>query len=208
MLHFIPVLAASLYAIIGGPCVGKTSIINELETLGEITCRESATDVIAEYQDRGIVHPWELPGFETVIYQEKVAREQRAISIAKSMDRRKVFTDRGLLDTLVYLEVNNKLDTDEYTSVTSHLSTLTLPEHYKIAFFVEPYSGSEFIADDTGIRHEDSTEAIRLGIEVKKVYKEAGIPLIIVPPYMTPKERAKFILQKLSEFEATQCNAL
>ena len=201
MFSYLSTLAVSLYAITGGPSVGKTSIINELETMGEVICREAATDIISQYQLNGVAHPWELQGFESEIYFEKVARELSALSKAQDQGKQKVFTDRGLLDTLVYLETNNKLDTDEYVQVSNHINSLNLKDHYRAVFFVEPYAGSEFIADDTGVRHEDTTEAIRLGIEAKRIYAKAGIPVIIVPPHMTPKERADFVIEKLHALE-------
>ena len=201
MFGFLSIFAVSLYAITGGPSVGKTSIIKELENMGEVTCREAATDIISEYQSNGVAHPWELSGFESQVYFEKVTREKDALTKAKDQGKKKVFTDRGLLDTLVYLETNNKLNTDEYLKVNDHLKSLCLTDHYKAVFFVEPYTGSEFIADDTGVRHEDTTEAIRLGLETKRTYAKAGIPIIIVPPHMTPKQRAEFVLEKLHNLE-------
>ncbi len=206
MLNLCSILAASLLVITGGPSVGKTSIINELEEMGEITCREAATDIIADYQAKGIHKPWELSGFETEIYLEKVRREKDSVQQARLSDKNKVFTDRGLLDTLVYLEVNDKLHTQEYALVSDHLATLNLKEYYEAVFFVEPHSGSKFIADNTGVRHEDTDESLRLGEEVRKVYQNAGIPTIVVPPYMTPKERAEFILDKLTLLRRQKSN--
>ena len=49
--------------------------------------------------------------------------------------------------------------------------------------------------------YEDTTEAIRLGLEAKRTYAKAGIRVVVVPPHMTPKERAEFILEKLSHPE-------
>ncbi len=204
MFGYLSIFAVSLYAITGGPSVGKTSIIKELENMGEMTCREAATDIISQYQSNGVSHPWELSGFESEVYFEKVTREKAALAKADDLGKKKVFTDRGLLDTLVYLETNNKLNTDEYRKVNDHLKSLPLTDHYKAAFYVEPYAGSEFIADDTGVRHENTTEALRLGLEAKRTYAKAGIPVIVVPPHMTPKQRAEFVLEKLTQLERTQ----
>lgn len=198
MFNILTTLAASLFVITGGPSVGKTSIINELEEMGEVTCVEAATDLIAEYQKNGVPCPWERQNFESEVYLEKVRREEESLHRANMLGKSFVFADRGLLDTLVYLEVNNKLDTEEYELVTDHLSTLKLTDYYEAIFFVEPHSGNQFIADNTGVRHEDTEESIRLGNEVKKVYQNAGIPTIIVPPYMTPRERAEYVLEKLA----------
>lgn len=198
MLQILSTLAASLFVITGGPSVGKTSIIKELEDMGEIICEEAATDIIATYQKNGILHPWEMDNFEVEVYLEKVRREKESLYRADMLDKPFVFADRGLLDTLVYLETNNKLETNEYEHVSGHLSSLDLSDYYEAVFFVEPHSGKEFIAEQGGVRHEDTNEAIRLGEEVRKVYQKAGIPTIVVPPYMTPKERAEYVLDKLA----------
>ena len=201
MFNILTTLAVSLFVITGGPSVGKTSIIKELENMGEIICEEAATDIISAYQNQGIMEPWELDNFEVEVYLEKVKREKRSIDHARAYNRPFIFVDRGLLDTLVYLETNNKLATDEYEFISNHLSSFDISNYYKAVFYVEPHSGKEFIAKQGGVRHEDTNEAIRLGKEVHRVYKKAGIPTIVVPSDMSPKKRAEYVLEKLYELK-------
>src|ERR1700722_11266291 len=97
----LAVLATSLFGIIGGSSVGKTSIINALAEEGHVTCRETATDFILIEQANGHPTPWNDEGFEVKVFDEKVRREEEAYKIAKEQGKSAIFVDRGLFDQLV-----------------------------------------------------------------------------------------------------------
>ena len=108
----LSLLAASLYAIIGGPSAGKTSIINELKENGQHTIEESATAIIKESLKKGIKTPWEKVGFQSDIFNLKLKLETKAHDLNKD-----VFVDRGLLDNLVYLDLGGKKNSKEYYKI-------------------------------------------------------------------------------------------
>ncbi len=194
-------LAASLFAIVGGPSVGKTSIINALHEEGHITCRETATDIILEDQSNGHLTPWHDPGFEIRVFDEKVKREELAHKLASAHGKSSIFIDRGLLDQLVYIDILNKQDTHEAKYIKEKLNELKPSSRYKAIFIVEPHTGESFELTKASFRKESSSEALIISQKLTEVYSQTGLPLIHVPPNMTPKERAQFILEKVSALE-------
>ncbi len=204
---YLTVLAASLFAIVGGPSVGKTSIINALREEGHLTCKETATDVILEEQAKGHATPWNDAGFEIKIFDEKVRREEAAKKLAADQGKSLIFADRGILDQLVYIEILGKQETSEAKYINEKLSELNPSARYKAIFVVEPWSSDNFELTKTEFRREDSKEAILITKKINEVYSKTGLPVITVPPNMTPKERASFILKKVQEFEATSSNS-
>ncbi len=199
MLGFISILGVSLYAIIGGPSVGKTSIIQALKKKGEVVSEEAATDIILEERKKGNLTPWAEEGFEVRIFEEKVKREKEASQQALLSGKEAVFIDRGLLDSLHYLEVNKKEKSKEYEMIASILKELNATNRYDAIFYIEPYNGDSFNSTVTEHRHEDTQEAKRQAEEIRKIYAKTDMPLINVPPHMSPDERANFILQKAKE---------
>jgi predicted ATPase len=232
----LTIFATSLFPIIGGPSAGKTSIINELHKEGHLICKESATDVILDLQSKGIQNPWDMNGFEIIIFDEKLRREEDAYTKAKMLGKSSIFVDRGLLDQIVYLETLNKLDSKDSEYIMNKLETLDAKSRYKAIFFVEPYNkenfeitkyastGSNFSEEglqiskkieaikkengiDVEIRREDTKEALVLSSKLKEVYMQTGLPFFVVPSGLSPKERASFILEKVAELNAIDKNA-
>ncbi len=195
----ISILATSLFAIIGGPSTGKTSIINALHEEGHIICRETATDISLEEQAKGCLAPWNESGFERKVFDEKLHREIHATKLANEQNKSAIFIDRGLLDQLVYLEVLNKQESDEAKYIESKLKELNCHSRYKAIFYVEPHSGNDFQFTSNSVRCEDTQRALLIAEKLKAVYAQTGLPIITVPPNLTPKERAHFILNKTRE---------
>ncbi|MBS0585453.1 MAG: ATP-binding protein [Verrucomicrobia bacterium] len=201
MLSILSTISVSLYAIVGGPSVGKTSIIQELKNKGEIVCEEAATDIILEERRKGNTTPWTEEGFEVRIFDEKVKREKEASLLAKDQGKSTVFTDRGLLDSLYYLEINQKKSSKEYETIASVLKELHSDTRYDAVFYIEPYNGEDFTSTVTEHRHEDTAEAKKQAKHIKEIYEKTPMPLIIVPAHMTPKARANFVLEEVKALQ-------
>lgn len=199
-MYLITIIATSIYAIIGGPSVGKTTIVNELDKAGEVTCSEAATDIILEKMAAGDKTPWAKEGFQTLILEKQLEREKEAIAQAKKLGRNHFFTDRGLLENLIYLELNDLQESAEYNEILKRLTELDAFNHYKAVFYVEPYNGTDFKADISGARHEDTAECLRRAKVVHDRYSKY-FEVVIVPPHMSPKERANYVLDKIHELD-------
>ena len=169
---------------------------------GHLTCRETATDLILDHQAHGHPTPWNDPGFEMEVFDEKVRREEEAHKLALLEGKSEIFIDRGILDQLVYIEILGKQDTDEAKYIQKKLQELNPASRYKAIFIVEPHTSSHFELTKAEFRRETSSEALVIAQKLAEVYAKTGLPIIIVPPNMTPKERAQFILAKTKELSS------
>ncbi|MCH9620938.1 MAG: hypothetical protein S4CHLAM20_03470 [Chlamydiia bacterium] len=194
-MNSVILLATAVYAIIGGPSVGKTSIIKQLKSYGYQTTEEAATRVIKENFKKGEMEPWAKEGFQQDIYN--LQRKLEAEALSKNRDN--LFVDRGFLDNIIYLEFNNRQDTQEYANLKKEIDSIDITKHYKAVFFIEPHSPNFFEVDkiNTDVRRESNDEALRLNEAIKNAYAK-HFNVIVIPGSLTPKERADLILSKIS----------
>ncbi len=66
------------FILSGAPGSGKTAILRQLELDGFVVVEETATDVIALWQARGIPEPWTDPSFIDAIVDLQLRRELQA----------------------------------------------------------------------------------------------------------------------------------
>ena len=87
----------------GGPCAGKTSLINRLKTLGFNTIPEQAIRVIDRLQlEMGATHFCHWRIHHPFEFQEMILQAQRNAEKTTQKDNM-TFLDRGRLDGLAYL---------------------------------------------------------------------------------------------------------
>ncbi len=199
-MSFLVGLAVSVYAIVGGPGVGKTSIIQALQEKEEIITQEAATDYIANQQASGIEAPWADEYFQPDVLCLHLKREEEAKCSARDHGKGRIFTDRGILDGYVYTELRNQKETNGYKVVDHMMREITHPDYYKAVFYVLPFDSEKSI-EQTKVRHEDQAEADRISLLTHKVYTSNFPNVIIVPGNCTPQERADFILERVAELE-------
>lgn len=78
---------ANRFIFTGTPGSGKTSVILALKRLGYVVIPESATDVIAEEQAKGIMRPWEETDFVDKIVLTQKLRQLNAQGALQFYDR-------------------------------------------------------------------------------------------------------------------------
>jgi predicted ATPase len=80
----------------GGPGVGKTTLVRQLQVMGEVVVEESARAVIREQVDAGgTAVPW----MNNQAYVELTAARDIANFDALAYENRRVFFDRGVFDS-------------------------------------------------------------------------------------------------------------
>ncbi|PIN90424.1 hypothetical protein COU57_03495 [Candidatus Pacearchaeota archaeon CG10_big_fil_rev_8_21_14_0_10_32_14] len=163
--------------LIGGPGCGKSSLILELERLGEYIIKESAEDVIRLEQAKGTLKPWTKNNFQEKILKLQIQREK---NIPKNIER--VFIDRGIPDGLAYIKSS------------SHAARLikNAIKRYNKIFFIENLGTTE----KNKIRKENFKQAIKLENKIKRIYESLGYKLEIIKP-ADVNQRVKDLLSRL-----------
>ena len=161
--------------ITGGPGVGKTTTLLELEKKGHVIIPEAAREIIDQEKEKenGIL-PWtNLYEFQKLVLQRQLVREQIYTG-------QKAFCDRGLIDGFAYCRLGGIQPPEELRTV-SH--------SYSAIFLLSPLE--HYINDAE--RKEDSNHARKIHEAIARVYQEHGYQLIHIP-VLIPQERAEFIL--------------
>lgn len=156
----------------GGPCSGKSSVIEELFRRGHCVVREAAREVL-EVRGERIV---------SADLQREISRKQ--VELERDLDEGLVFLDRGLVDVVAY----------------SNYALGELPDDLKGLQFRGRYS-KVFLLDrlpfqDDGLRVESGEEVAReIHEEIARAYENFGYEIERVP-VMPIGERADYILKR------------
>ena len=166
------------YVLTGGPCSGKTSLINCLRKRGFNVLEEVARKVIEE-QGGFPTGKKEIEKFQGLMFYEQLKKEV-------GLNREMVFLDRGIGD---------------YHAYSQHLMGY-IPENTKIDF--SNRYNKIFVLDrlpfiDDGLRIESGDEeAEKIHQQIIKVYEKFGYSVVNVP-VMSIKERANYVLEVMNE---------
>ena len=176
-----------IYVITGGPGFGKTLIVEELRQLGYNCSKEFARDLIlSEQESGGEVLPWKNPKlFQQNILQKRVAFFDSIPAGAFA------FADRGIPDQLAFARYRG-FGTPEI------LSEYSQKYRYAPLVFVTPPWPEIFVNDS--IRTETFDEACRIHEIVVETYISLNYQIIELP-LLPPKQRTKYLLENLLNFE-------
>lgn len=201
------------FVLTGSVCVGKTTVINLLSKQGYATFPEFSRALIEEElkkEKAGLTNPilpWTNPAvFQDVYARRQVVEENRIEAYLKnkklnskavdSIDTSTcIFMDRCIVDGIAFCQHAKVAIPKE---IDEHVQKIRNEDaDYNLIFILEPLNQYHF--DEGRVLKPDESLAIQGLIE--KSYKDYGYSLISVP-FMTPKERVRFILEKVREFES------
>lgn len=164
------------YVLTGGPGVGKTTIMEELDKKGYSTFPEVAKVLIEEQQKKnGKCLPW----INLQKFQNEVARRQ--ISLEKSNKSKILFLDRGIIDGYGYSK-NGGVKPSKLISKYGR-------KRYESVFILDvlpKYKNSSY-------RKEDLVSAKKIHRAIYMAYIKFGYKPIRVP-VLPLKQRTNFIL--------------
>jgi predicted ATPase len=168
-----------LFVITGGPCSGKTTLLNELALRGFRVVPESAAEVIREMQAEGKTPKDEFDELQRRIYERQFAKEKSISAVPET-----VFLDRALIDEHAYDAACNRQTSVELLTAMREL-------RYEKIFLLAllPYQ-------EDGIRYEDELFAHALQAQLRRAYSAFGHQVIDVP-VLSVEERLAFILEHL-----------
>ncbi len=168
-------MSALRVVLTGGPCAGKTTVLNELSKLGFATVPEAAEILLRKHRFRNSVN-----------FQKKICKLQLKLEEETEPRYGLVFFDRGLPDGIAYMEmINRRIPKLEKLS----------KGRYDFVFVLDrlPFRSE-------GIRIESGDdEAEELHNRIINVYKRLNYTVFNVP-VAPPKDRVRFILSKLGVY--------
>ncbi|MBI3412486.1 MAG: ATP-binding protein [Candidatus Aenigmarchaeota archaeon] len=180
---------SQLYVVTGGPSTGKTLTLGYLERRGFYVVYEAARIIIDEDMAKG--------RSLAEIRADEIAFQRRAlemkIEVEKTVPRdRTVFLDRGVPDSVPYLQVCSVDVMDEVKQILGD------QKRYRRVFLMEHIG---FKGDYA--RTEDGYKSRLLSRLLKEVYQELGYDVVDVPPLPAGSveasiiQRGEFILKSL-----------
>ncbi len=164
------------YAIIGGPCSGKSTLIAQLKEKGHPVLEEIARKVLSERKDRRLDEEEQITR-QKLIFLNQLKEESRLRSSY-------AFLDRGILDSLAY---------------QNYLLGEVFPDNFqeakKIPRYKEIFLLDRLPFENDGLRVESGDdEAQRIHECIVNEYRSFGYRPVPVPVMSSISERADFIL--------------
>lgn len=170
----------NFFVLTGGPGVGKTALIHHLRALGELVVEETARAVIREQiETAGDGVPW----LDNDRFVAETARRDMAIFDAMAGENRRVFFDRGIMDSY---GANGAAPSP---AIVEAVRT----RRYNARVFIAPPWREIYEADEE--RRQDWAEAERTFDVIREQLPTLGYEPVVLPK-ASIAERAAFILAR------------
>ena len=169
--------------ITGGPCSGKTTIIEELRKKGFPILEETAKEIVEKRRDFPFTEE-EAKIRQNLIFNEQLRKEE----LAEKQNYETLLLDRSIIDGLAYVNLycneNYKKEFSEKIKNTDYDLILL--------FELLPFESEGFRS-----KNENVEEARKIHDSLYNSYKGLGYNIIIVPK-MSVEERINFVLEKIN----------
>lgn len=169
------------FVLTGGPCSGKTTLIEALRQAGFATSVEAGRGII---RDQIAIGGPALPWRDQALFAELMLSWELRSYRGAIEQKGPVFFDRGVPDTLGYLRLSG-------LAVPQHVSAAADRFRYNSRVFIAPPWPEIFAQDEE--RKQTLDEAERTYHALVGVYTELGYELVPLP--LAPVEaRLRFVL--------------
>jgi predicted ATPase len=175
--------------IAGGPCSGKTSVLEALAEAGYRAQEETAERLIKEGVAQG--RSAEDLRADPVQWQRDIYRQDHALFDSLPVDEL-VFTDTSMIESMVFGERAG-------FSTGPKLDAWLRHTRYAKVFFLDPLTDYE----QTAVRIESQQAAVEISAAVKDRYRRHGYELIAVPSAPVA-QRVQFILARITPNDTTE----
>lgn len=170
--------------IIGGPCAGKTSVIDLLKSKGYYTVSEAAREIITEQKkDANPI----LPHTNRSAFQDLMLKDQ--LKKWKEADKQILaIWDTGIPCGIAYSKAFST------NSISESLQLNAQKHKYSAVFLLELIDNYE----NDEIRRETQAQSERVHAELCKVYRNLGYNIISIPS-LPVSQRVSLIEKHLKE---------
>jgi predicted ATPase len=188
--------AAHLYrtkriAFTGGPCSGKTTLVNEFASQRHVVVEEAARLIMDHHIERlgsaEAFRQWRARNMR--VFQAAVFEKQRNLERAVPVNCPTLYLDRSGIDGIAYLR-NAKQpvpnDLLRYARDMVFATVFVLPTLPKPIFSQRP-------------EPDDYAKSKAMGELLAETYREFGHPVVLVPSGLNVDERMEFIHQRVEQ---------
>lgn len=178
----------NLFVITGGPGVGKTTLINELKEAGFFVVEEDARKIIqVQMFEDGNALPWKNKKLYAKLMLETSVSSYREIKEKQLSNP--VFFDRGILDAICYMTIEN-------IPISSEMTAMVLAYPYAHQVFILPPWKEIYETDNE--RKQTWKEAVYTFERMKETYLSYGYEIIELPK-ADVETRREFIKKKINQ---------
>jgi len=172
----------------GGPGVGKTTLLNELQKQGYRTVSEDARRIIKEQlESNGDGLPWKNRQYYATLMLAASTDSFLHELKESATDPGYVFFDRGIPDTLAYIEMENlMIEESQFAEAKAY-------RYYKKIFILPPW---QEIYETDNERKQTWEEAQATFNHMIYIYERLGYEVVEIPK-TTVEQRYQFILEAL-----------
>ena len=185
------------HIITGGPCTGKTTLLNKLQGIGYETVPEAARNVIqreqTKFEQDKSYHPI-LPWTDLCGFQDLVIKEQYLLE--RAVKGPTVFADRSYIDNIAYAEMGGF---SIYHKIRPYLESA----NYGKVFFLDQLN----LYENDESRKEDREKAKDLHEKLFEVYNRYDYEIVRVPD-IGKENRLEMVLNSIGRFEKTEAGVL
>ena len=177
-------METQIHVIAGGPCSGKSTVINALKQKGYHVEEETAEKLIQAGIEMGkTAH--ELRS-DPVQWQQQLLFADHALFNGLPFNTT-IFTDTSFIETVVF---GKRAGIEMGPNTKLWLQN----KRYKRVFFLEPIQTYQ----QTAVRMESQNIALQISQQIREAYMEYGYELISVP-FASVAERLEFIISFLDD---------
>ncbi|MFZ2969612.1 MAG: ATP-binding protein [Minisyncoccia bacterium] len=170
------------YVITGGPCSGKTTLIENLEKMGYSVMHEVARSLIESELRAGKTK--DMVRSDDKAFQKKLLRMK--MEAERNIPEKKiVFLDTAIPDSIPYFIISG-INFDERTM------KIFKKKPYKKIFLLEQLP----LQKEDNVRIEDDQLCVRINRLIYETYSSLGYEIINIP-ILTLEERTRLILGKI-----------
>lgn len=179
----------NLFVITGGPGVGKTTLIKELQTAGYLVVEENARKIIQQQMLKdGEALPWKNKLLYAKLMLEAAVNSYQ--TVIKKQVSNPVFFDRGILDAICYMSMEN-------IPIPWAIRDMTLAYPYATKVFILPPWEEIYQTDNE--RKQTWEEAVFTFEKMKETYLGYGYEVMEVPKAAVGLRRT-FIEREIQTF--------
>ncbi|VVB77732.1 AAA domain protein [uncultured archaeon] len=166
------------YVLTGGPCCGKTTLINELRKKGYQILDEVAREVLDGRKRKSLEDG--MQSLQEEIFEKQMIKEDK-------LNGKTAFLDRGLIDGFAYQNIFLGYVSEDFKK------KIKCREKYSEIFVLDrlPYKND-------GIRKESDEEAQKIHEEIIRQYQNQGYSPIFIPVKENVEQRVDLILKYLN----------